>query len=71
MKPGDLVRFKREYLDPEEFSDDQHRINAVGIITAIYDGNRHNTEHVLFEILINGEIAGGFDYEIEVIDEAR
>lgn len=68
MKPGDLVRFKREYLDPEEFSSDQNRINAIGIITRIYDGNSRNTEHVLFEILINGEIEGGFDYEIELIE---
>lgn len=68
MRPGDLVRFKREYLDPEEFSDDQDRIDAVGIITGIYEHNRHGTEHVLFEILINGEIAGGFDYEIELIE---
>lgn len=68
MKPGDLVRFKREYLDPEEFSDDQHLINAIGIITRIYDGNSRNTEHVLFEILINGEIEGGFDYEIELVE---
>ena len=68
MKPGDLVRFKREYLDPEEFIDDQRRINAIGIITRIYDGNKTATDHVLLEILINGEIAGGFDYEIELIE---
>lgn len=68
MKPGDLVRFKREYLDPEVFSDDQRRINAIGIITRIYDGNRQGSEHILFEILINGEIEGGFDYEIELVE---
>jgi hypothetical protein len=68
MRPGDLVRFKREYLDPEEFGDDQDLIGAIGIITGIHDGNRHGTEHVLFEILINGAIAGGFDYEIELIE---
>ena len=70
MKPGDLIRFRREYVEYDG-ADDPELTDAVGIIicdrTNLLDLT--HTER-LFDVMICGRMVCAFDYEIEVISEA-
>ena len=67
MKPGDLVRFKEEFLS-DEFSEDEFYRGKVGVIIGNYVGEFENNKSNLFEVLLGGMIVGGFDYEMELVE---
>lgn len=69
MKPGDLVRFRREYVEYDG-ADDPELTVAVGIIIDEKTDSLVIARSArLFEVMLNGRIIRAFDYEIEVIDE--
>lgn len=61
MKPGDLVRWKAEYIDEEDR--DFYR-EKVGLVISPYKDLPG-----LFNVMLGGMLVGGFDYEMEVVDE--
>jgi hypothetical protein len=70
MKPGDLVRFRREYVEYDG-ADDPELTHATGIIISDRTNLLDLTDDKqLFDVMICGRMVGAFDYEIEVIDEA-
>ena len=60
MKPGDLVRWKAEYLDEE--GTDFYR-EKVGLVISLYEDLPG-----LFNVLMGGMLVGGFDYEMELVE---
>ena len=64
MKPGDLVRWKAEYIGDED--SDFYR-EKIGMIISRYE-DEHDLPG-LFTVLLDGMLVGGFDYEMEVISE--
>ena len=69
MKPGDLVRWKDEYIGEE---DRDFYSEKVGLIISLYIDpygavNDFGTE--LFNVLLDGQLVGGFDYEMELVDD--
>lgn len=71
MKPGDLVKFRREFVEYDGVDDTEHT-DSVGIIisdeTAMFD---LLPDRQLFDIMINGRIIAAYNYELELIDESR
>jgi hypothetical protein len=63
LKPGDLVRWKAEYIGDED--GDFYR-EKIGMIISRYEGDLDVKG--LFNVLLDGMLVGGFDYELEVID---
>lgn len=69
MKPGDLVRWKEEYLpeDDRDFYGDK-----IGLIISLYVnpyGAVNDFGTKLFNVLLDGQLVGGFDYEMELVDD--
>jgi hypothetical protein len=71
MKPGDIVKFRREIVEYDGV-DDTQLTNAVGIIisdeTAMFD---LLPDRQLFDVMIDGRIVAAYNYELELIDETR
>lgn len=71
MKPGDLVKFRREFVEYDGV-DDTELTDSIGIIisdeTGMFD---LLPERQLFDIMINGRIIAAYNYELELIDESR
>lgn len=67
MKPGDLVRFRREMVEYDG-QDDLELTNSLGIILDEVEKFDDKSTR-LFEVVINGRLVGAFDYEIEVVNE--
>lgn len=61
MKPGDLVRWKAEYIGEEDRDFYRER---VGLIISRYEDLPG-----LFNVLLDGMLVGGFDYEMELVDD--
>ena len=69
MKPGDLVRFREERLDDEPDSDFYR--GKIGVI--LFLGNTElnepgETRMNLYDVLLDGQVVGGFEYEMELIE---
>jgi hypothetical protein len=64
MKPGDLIRFKDQFLEAE----DQTFLYGVGMILSLYTERYDQGD--LFEVLMDGRMIGAFEHEIELINEA-
>jgi hypothetical protein len=64
MKPGDLVRFKDEFLE----AGDKTFLYGVGMILSLYTERYDQGD--LFEVLMDGRMIGAFEHEIELINEA-
>ena len=60
MKPGDLVRWKAEYIGEE--GRDFYR-EKVGLVISPYEDLPG-----LFNVLLDGMLVGGFDYEMELVE---
>ncbi len=71
MKPGDLVKFRPEAVEYDGV-DDTQLTSAVGIIisdeTVMFD---LLPDRQLFDVMIDGRIVAAYNYELELIDEAR
>jgi hypothetical protein len=67
VRPGDLVRFRREYLDPDDEVDKRY-VDALGIITSdqtsLLDAE---VGRQLFNVLVTDHEVGAFDYELEQV----
>jgi hypothetical protein len=68
MKPGDLVRWKSEYIGEE---DRDFYSENIGLIISLYVnpyGAVNDFGTKLFNVLLDGQLVGGFDYEMELVD---
>ena len=63
MKPGDLVRWKAEYIGDDD--GDLYR-EKIGMIISCYEDD-HDVKG-LFNVLLDGMLVGGFDYEMELVE---
>lgn len=69
MKPGDLVRFRVDHVPEEEFDKLKH---ALGVI--ISDETHRldfSCDFRLFSVMFGSRAIGAFEYELELISEAR
>lgn len=67
MKPGDIIRFRREMVEYDG-QDDPELTDSLGLI--LQEVERFDDKSTrLFEVMINGRLVGAFDYEIEVVNE--
>ena len=69
MKPGDLVRWKAEYIGEE---DRDFYIEKIGLIISLYIdpyGVVDGLSKKLFNVLLGGQLVGGYDYEMELVDD--
>ena len=66
LKPGDLIRWRDEYIDE---NDRDFYADKVGMIISVHDPSAPDAAQ-LFNILINGMQMRGFEYELELVDEA-
>lgn len=66
MKPGDLVRWREEYIDE---NDRCFYEGKVGLIISLYEDAHPFVQDYakLFNVLFDGMLIGGFDYEMEVV----
>jgi hypothetical protein len=68
VKPGDLVKFKREIVEYDGV-DDPELTNAVGIIisdeTVMFD---LLPDRQLFDIMICGRVVAAYNDELELVD---
>lgn len=67
MRPGDIIRFRREMVEYDG-QDDPELTDSLGLI--LQEVERFDDKSTrLFEVMINGRLVGAFDYEIEVVNE--
>lgn len=62
MKPGDLVRFRIDYILPEDWDGLAHKAGAI-----VDEIPQPEGQYGLFRVLIGSRLHAAFEYELEAL----